>query len=434
MFRPQSPGRARLRCVCALTLASTLFATGCSMSRLRPQLAELGRFAQFGGRVVGVEAETRVIAVLIAGTGASASIANYAFAHRDGRYLLLGRSGALRVLGFADRDADAVLDADEPVGWVTVPEVVEGGAMTRLELGDLRLSPTAERPGFAVDLSVIGAAGQQARARRLGEVVSLDDPRFAPEVVSRGVWEPLRFAEESGLQILFTEPYDPARTPVVFVHGMQGSPRDFRELVAGLDRTRFQAWVYYYPTGIDLVVNGLVLRELLGELRHRLGFERLHVVAHSMGGLVSLSAILGAAAEGADLGIDRFVTISTPWQGAVGTRGMRAGLAITPTTAPSWTDMLPESGFLEQLEAQAVPPGVHFSLIFGFAGSNAMVSGADDGTVAVRSMAAWSMIQQAEYVLPVAADHEGILRDAAVAAAVARLLRGEPPTDGAARR
>lgn len=434
MHRPQPPGPDRRPSVLALTAVITLLAAGCATTRLRPQLAELERFAQFHGHVLGAEAEKRVITVLAAGTGAATSITNYAFAHRDGSYVLMGRTGELRVLGFADRDADAVLDDDEPVGWATVPAAVEGGATSRVEVSDLRLSATAVRPEFAVDLSVIGTAGAQMRARRVGEVVTLDDPRFAPDIVASGVWEPLRFAEESGLQILFTEPYDPARVPVLFVHGMQGSPRDFRELIDGLDRTRFQAWVFYYPTGLDLVVNGVVLRELVAELRQRLGFERLHVVAHSMGGLVSLSAILGAATSDADLGIDRFVTISTPWQGAVGTRGMRAGLAITPTTAPSWMDMLPESGFLEQLEAQPVPPGVHFSLIFGFSGSNSMVSGSDDGTVAVRSMAAWSMIRQAEYVLPVAADHEGILTEPAVLEAVGRLLRGEPPTDGAARR
>lgn len=434
MQRPQPSGPDRRRSILALIAVVALLAAGCAAARLRPQLAELERFAQFHGRVLGAESEQRVIAVLVAGAGAKTTIANYAFAHRDGGYLLLGRTGELRVMAFADRDSDAVLDDDEPVGWATVPAAVEGGATSRVEVSDLRLSVTAVRPDFAVDLSVIGAAGAQMRARRVGEVVTLDDPRFAPDIVARGVWEPLRFAEESGLQVLFTEPYDPSRTPVVFVHGMQGSPRDFRALIDGLDRTRFQAWVFYYPTGLDLVVSGLVLRELVAELRQRLGFERLHVVAHSMGGLVALSAITSAARDGADPGVDRFVTLSTPWLGAIGTRGMRAGLAVTPTTAPSWTDMLADSAFLGELAEQTVPSGVHYSLIFGISGSNAMVSGSDDGTIALRSMAPWSMIRQAEYVLPVAADHEGILADPAVLGAVARLLRGEPPTEGAARR
>ena len=215
---------------------------------------------------------------------------------------------------------------------------------------------------------------------------------------------------------------------------MEGSPRDFRTLVGSLDRTRFQAWLYYYPTGLDLEINGLVLRELLAELRLRLGYERLHVVAHSMGGLVSRAAIAGAARDGVPLGVDRYVTISTPWLGAVGTRGMKTGLAVTPTTAPSWTDMLADSGFLERIAAQPLPPDVHFSMLFSYMGNTRMVSGADDGAVAVRSMAPWMMVEQGEYVLPIAAGHTEILDNEAAVEAVKRLLRGEPPTIGAARR
>jgi len=60
-----------------------------------------------------------------------------------------------------------------------------------------------------------------------GDVVSLDDPRFAGEVGSEGLWRPLDFLSENTLGIYFTEPYDPARTPVLLVYGIGGSPQDF---------------------------------------------------------------------------------------------------------------------------------------------------------------------------------------------------------------
>jgi pimeloyl-ACP methyl ester carboxylesterase len=417
-----------------LVLLLPALAAGCATTRLRPQLEKLQEFTQVSGRIVGADEGERCLAVLVDDSASAPRIVNYAFANAAGDFVLLGQTGKLRVLAFADRNRDASLDDDEPVGWATVPSTPGGGPTARLQVGEVALSTASPRPGFAVDLSWLGRASGPARARRFGEIVALDDPRFEPEVVARGVWEPLRFAEESGLRILFTEPYDPMRVPVVFVHGMQGSPRDFRALVASLDRSRFQAWLYYYPTGLDLDVNALVLRELLAELRQRLDFERVEVVAHSMGGLVSFAALTGAEDGGVELGVDRFVTISTPWLGALGTRGMKVGLKLAPTVAPSWTEMLPESGFLERLEAREIPAGVHFSLLFGYGGSNAMVAGGDDGTVAVRSMVPWNMVRQAEHVLPIDADHEGILEDPDVLAAVALLLRGEPPTPVAASR
>ena len=36
------------------------------------------------------------------------------------------------------------------------------------------------------------------------------------------------------------------------MHGSGGNPADFRFLIEGLDRSRYQPWVYFYPTGTRL--------------------------------------------------------------------------------------------------------------------------------------------------------------------------------------
>jgi hypothetical protein len=39
------------------------------------------------------------------------------------------------------------------------------------------------------------------------------------------------------------------KVPVVFVHGIDGSPRDFAEIVARLDPTRYRPWFFFFPPG-----------------------------------------------------------------------------------------------------------------------------------------------------------------------------------------
>ncbi|MCL4837976.1 MAG: alpha/beta fold hydrolase, partial [Thermoanaerobaculia bacterium] len=266
------------------------------------------------------------------------------------------------------------------------------------------------------------------------EVVVLDDPRFAAETVSAGLWEPLGFAAESGMRLFFLAPHDATRTPVVFVHGMLGSPRDFAPLVAALDRERFEPWLFYYPSGLSLDLSALFLAEALEEASRRLGVDRVHLVAHSMGGLVSRAALDFRLRRGRAPLVAEFVTLSTPWGGARGARGMKLGVALAPAVAPSWRDMLPASDFLARIAERPLPPGVRHTLLFGYAGGSVRISGADDDSAALTSMLLWDVARQAQFVLGFPADHEAILADSRVVEVLRRLLRGQPPTPGTERR
>ena len=52
---------------------------------------------------------------------------------------------------------------------------------------------------------------------KIGQIVGFDDPILAPGYGVKGYWEPLTFAREVGICLLFSEAYDPAKTPVLFV-------------------------------------------------------------------------------------------------------------------------------------------------------------------------------------------------------------------------
>jgi pimeloyl-ACP methyl ester carboxylesterase len=97
--------------------------------------------------------------------------------------------------------------------------------------------------------------------------------------------------KRSGL--LFYEPYDPTKTPVLFVHGLMSSPHAWIEVVNQLEadpafRRRYQVWSYFYPTGAPIAGNAMVFREALAAAGTRYHLKKnLVIVGHSMGGILT---------------------------------------------------------------------------------------------------------------------------------------------------
>jgi pimeloyl-ACP methyl ester carboxylesterase len=99
------------------------------------------------------------------------------------------------------------------------------------------------------------------------------------------------------------QPFDPDKTPVVFVHGLMSRPETWRiavnQLVADPEiRRNFQFWFMLYPTGLPVWKSAAHLRSELdrfnGELAPRVTMRGARarmrgkiLVGHSMGGLVS---------------------------------------------------------------------------------------------------------------------------------------------------
>lgn len=112
---------------------------------------------------------------------------------------------------------------------------------------------------------------------------------------------PDRFTEETG--IYFVTPYDPKKIPIVFVHGLVSSPDAFKNIVNELVpepwfRKNYQIWLYNYPTGNPWTLSGMNFRDKMREAcayaRTKGGegnLDRMVIVAHSMGGLVTRSSV-----------------------------------------------------------------------------------------------------------------------------------------------
>ncbi|MBM3998250.1 MAG: hypothetical protein FJ297_01700 [Planctomycetes bacterium] len=127
----------------------------------------------------------------------------------------------------------------------------------------------------------------------------LDTPEFnrKANIATLGLLNPNRTERDSGL--FMVEPYQPGKVPVLFVHGLWSSPMTWMEMFNDLRsfpeiRERCQFWFYLYPTGQPFWVSAAQLREDLANVRRSIdpggaapALDRMVLVAHSMGGLVS---------------------------------------------------------------------------------------------------------------------------------------------------
>jgi pimeloyl-ACP methyl ester carboxylesterase len=217
----------------------------------------------------------------------------------------------------------------------------------------------------------------------IGEVAELDDPRFSATRGEDGLWTPATFAIEKGFGVYFLGPFDPSKTPVLFVHGAAGSPQDWRFAMERIDRRRYQPWFYFYPSGMPLDDSADALDDGIHYLHQRYRIDRMIVVAHSMGGLVSRRFILDHLERPDAVSIPTFITFSSPWGGH---EAAEMGVRRAPEVVPSWRDMSRRSPFLNRLYQDKLKGRVNHHLFYSHRASRSMIlPDENDGTVSVAS-------------------------------------------------
>ncbi|MGA8658579.1 MAG: hypothetical protein WB586_20770 [Chthoniobacterales bacterium] len=110
-------------------------------------------------------------------------------------------------------------------------------------------------------------------------------------------------------QIYLLDPYDPNKTPLLMVHGLQSTPVAFAALVNALRsnpeiRAKYQTWQFYYASGTPVLANAAALRDSLAETLHALdpkdrdaATKRIVVLGHSMGGVISHTLVSSSHAR-----------------------------------------------------------------------------------------------------------------------------------------
>ena len=178
------------------------------------------------------------------------------------------------------------------------------------------------------------------------------------------------------------EPFDPAKIPVVMVHGLWSSPVTWMKMFNDLNsnawiRKRYQFWFYMYPTGQPFWLSATDMRNDLKQLRRdvdplaeSLALKEMILVGHSMGGLLSRMQVVSSGESfwgmisdypidemqgsketingikelvyfESDEQIRKVVTIATPHRGSKHANSLTRWLSHKVFTLPTgWTSLL----------------------------------------------------------------------------------------------
>lgn len=155
------------------------------------------------------------------------------------------------------------------------------------------------------------AARVVTAARRPGTYVG-QAREVAAVALTAGLW-PFGLAER-GLGVL-SDPDVPSRepTPVLLVHGYGANRSNWLYLARGLREAGFERLhaLNYNPTTADLPRLAEACAERAEELRAHFGVDRIHIVGHSLGGLIARYAVQVLGLQG----VDTCLTVASPHGG-----------------------------------------------------------------------------------------------------------------------
>ncbi|WP_116453276.1 lipase family alpha/beta hydrolase [Blastococcus litoris] len=184
-----------------------------------------------------------------------------------------------------------------------VPASQTGGSAGPAPTGVRALCRPATLTGGLAELAWVGAhvlmypLGTRTPALRL-------DPR-------------IRTGEQpAAVRALFADDPLAARTPVLLVHGLVDNRSVFSVMQRSLRRRGFAhvcTW-NYSPLLTDIARGAADLGEHVERICERTGHDRVHVVGHSLGGLIARHLV---QRQGGDCRIASLVTLGTPHSGSV---------------------------------------------------------------------------------------------------------------------
>ena len=212
-----------------------------------------------------------------------------------------------------------------------------------------------------------GANGGISSAR-LARLVALDMPRIASGLAFEAAWAtahmlvyPLGFMSKptravagrsrhdlSGLspeqRSLSHHRIDAAETPIVLVHGIIDNHATFTWMEYALRRRGFQTLsAYDYGLLTHNIPHAAVhLGEAIEELAASTGYERVHVIGHSLGGLIARYYVQRL---GGDRHVHTLITLGTPHQGTQ--------LAWAVPLLPLVRQLAPSSSLIQELAEPA---------------------------------------------------------------------------------
>jgi pimeloyl-ACP methyl ester carboxylesterase len=142
---------------------------------------------------------------------------------------------------------------------------------------------------YTATLAVLYSHTRKVAGSAFASFIRPDNPRFA-----------------TGIYLI--HPYDPNKIPILFIHGLLGSPISWQNLTNDLCSDpkileHYQPWFFLYPTGQPVLESAAQLREdlqatqrLFDPSGRAVASHHVVIVAHSMGGLLAHTLVSDSGA------------------------------------------------------------------------------------------------------------------------------------------
>lgn len=375
--------------------------SGCSFFEIKDQAVKLSNIAQINGNVVNKSHQTgRIILVVFRKENQLLIKIGSSIAPEDGKFSLNVRPGSYLVMAYIDSNKNYKYDDGEYGKSYTGDDAVQLDANQKIVLPAIVIKGLPEVATQNINLT----SEKNGPYQKIGVIVNLSDPELAEENYSLGMWRPLEFINKIGGGVFLLEPYDKKRLPVLFVHGIGGGPANFSDFIKSMNHEKYQAILMYYPSGLKLGAISDYMATAVAKLQYEHRFDKIVVVAHSMGGLVTRSFLkkyYERYPHNAPV-IKLVLTINSPIAGI----GALKNVNDLPFALPVWYDLAPNSDFINEILSWKMPETINYHLIFSFA------DGEDsDGVVKIKSQLPYNVQSEASRIYGFNTSHIGPLHD-----------------------
>ena len=241
-------------------------------------------------------------------------------------------------------------------------------------LDDITINSAESIEQFPYTLKHMDSKLKNSKKQRRGtfdDNVDLDDPVFSHQVAMEGLYYPESFNRKTKGIYRLAPAFKKGSIPILFVHGMSGTPRDWKYMLENLDLTQYTPYVLYYPSGEDFT-------KLASHYNAWIASDKIFekgpgvIVAHSFGGIIVRDG-LNLEHESNRL---LFISLATPYGGDAKASD---GVKNAPYVIPSWRSIADDGSFIKNLYRKKLSDEETFELIFAYNNSGDGQSG--DGHV-----------------------------------------------------
>ncbi len=379
-----------------------LVLTACELLHISKEGQRLDNLSSLQGIVTSNAQETgQLYTLLLKYSEGMPTIVNKIRVDNDGRYRFYAESGVYAVGAFLDVNGDGQYQNSEPANYLKFPDA--SPILYKLD------SKTFQKlPDLVVETAINRRSKEKLKLKlsnsinNIGKVTGLDNPLFTPKNAKMGLWRPLEFLDQYGAGMYLLQPYQQDKTPVLYIHGMTGSPTEFSHLIDSLDRERFQPWIINYPSGVPLEILSDYVLYGLNQLHANYGFNEVYIIAHSMGGLMVRSFVGKHQQTERPYNLGMVMTINSPM---LGLPSAAKGVKTSPIVLPVWRDVATDSDYIRSVHGWIWPDSIPYHLVFSYK------DGKDgDGVVPMGSQLSRSLQREATGIHGFNEDHVSVLK------------------------